>query len=326
MTHSEHTAAIWPPELIDINDNERKELFEKMLPVFENILIQENIPQNPVLIHALKNIYLPFSSWINRQTNQSPLIIGINGSQGSGKSTLSKIINAILLHTFDKNVVSFSIDDFYKTKQQRAVLAKEVHPLFNTRGVPGTHDIRWCINILHELKHQAEPDLLIPVFNKSIDDRAPESDWCHVTTKPDIVILEGWCVGSEAKDTGALKVPVNQLEKEEDSSGIWRKYANEQLNLEYKELFSMIEILVMLQIPDFDKVYEWRLLQEHKLKSANGMGAEKNSVIMNDNQIRRFIMHYERITRHTLQEMPNRAEVLIMLGNDHNIKNVHVKN
>ena len=33
--------------------------------------------------------------------------------------------------------------------------------------------------------------------------------------------------------------------------------------------------------------------------------------IMNKNQIKSFVMHYERLTRHILEEMPDQADIVI---------------
>ena len=70
-----------------------------------------------------------------------PLIIGINGSQGSGKSTLADYLCTMLNERYQLRCVSLSLDDFYLTKLERQQLASQVHPLLETRGVPGTHDI-----------------------------------------------------------------------------------------------------------------------------------------------------------------------------------------
>ena len=40
-------------------------------------------------------------------------------------------------------------------------------------------------------------------------------------------------------------------------------------------------------------------------------------------EIQRFVQHYERITRHALMEMPERADYLLELGADHGIFAAH---
>ena len=81
----------------------------------------------------------------------------------------------------------------------------------------------------------------------------------------------------------------------------------------------------MLKIPDFSKVFEWRELQEQKLKALLTDEENKDNQTMSESELNRFIMHYERITRHTLQEMPTRADVVFSLGDDHKVKAIKVK-
>ena len=66
-------------------------------------------------------------------------VIGLSGLQGSGKSTLAaQIIAAAKEERIDATAIS--IDDFYLGRASRKALARTVHPLLKTRGVPGTHD------------------------------------------------------------------------------------------------------------------------------------------------------------------------------------------
>ena len=59
-----------------------------------------------------------------------------------------------------------------------------------------------------------------------------------------------------------------------------------------------------------DNVYENRWLQERTMsKGIKDKKLLKN--IMNKNQIKSFVMHYERLTRHILEEMPDQADIVI---------------
>ena len=88
----------------------------------------------------LNNFYLPISNKINRDyfKDKKTKIIGLCGGQGSGKSTISNILKIILKIGYNLQTVIFSIDDFYKTINQRKFMSKKISPLFLTRGVPGT--------------------------------------------------------------------------------------------------------------------------------------------------------------------------------------------
>lgn len=243
---------------------------------------------------------------IANKHQDNALIVGINGAQGSGKSTLCKKLKAILEKDDNLRTVVISIDDLYKTKAERQKLARDVHPLFITRGVPGTHDVFLGIDILEKLKNSnAKSSIRIPVFDKAIDDRAPESTWQMVHGKVDIVLFEGWCVGAKPESDQALLKPVNSLEQQEDPSLIWRRYVNTVLAGEYQELFALLDMLIMLKIKDFELVYQHRLQQEQDLAKTT------DNTVMSPKEIKRFIMHYERLTRHMLQTLPQKADIVI---------------
>jgi len=226
----------------------------KLRLTFEKILADENIDSTTALLDNFDRYYLPLTNWINAQHQSTPVIIGINGSQGSGKSTLCKILSALLINGFDKNVINLSIDDLYKTRQQRQQLATDIHPLFATRGVPGTHDTELGQFVLQQLKQ--EKPVRIPAFDKATDDRVQESSWSSVNHQVDIILFEGWCVGARAEQESSLDTAINSLEEKEDSDKTWRTHVNKELEEDYQLLFSYIDKLIMLKIPDFDKVFE----------------------------------------------------------------------
>ena len=103
----------------------------------------------------IKSFLIPISFWIAKKTNKkNPIVIGLAGGQGSGKTTISSIIKLILSKYFKLKVFKISIDDFYKTRKERIALSKKIHPLLMTRGVPGTHDVEIMSNFLKKNKKQ----------------------------------------------------------------------------------------------------------------------------------------------------------------------------
>ena len=139
---------------------------------------------------------------------RAPLVVGICGPQGSGKSTLAALV-ARLLTARGLAVATLSIDDLYRTKAERARLAREVHPLLATRGVPGTHDPALGLAVLQALGRPETTAL--PRFDKAADDRAPETSWPRVEGPVDVVLLEGWCVGARPQPAARLAAPVSPI-------------------------------------------------------------------------------------------------------------------
>jgi D-glycerate 3-kinase len=234
------------------------------------------------------------------------LIVGLCGAQGSGKSTLAAGLAALFAGEGTPTAI-LSIDDLYRTKAQREQLARDVHPLLRTRGVPGTHDVALGLSVLDDLA--AGRPTRLPRFDKAIDDRAPTAQWETAPAGTRLLILEGWCVGARPQADAALTEAVNRLERDEDFDGIWRRYVNAELAGPYQALFGRLDRLILLAAPGFEIVLRWRIEQEDQLRRARGIG-------MSDAEVARFIAHYERLTRHILAEMPGRADLTLSLAED----------
>ncbi len=320
----------WPVEQLCLTHKERKEAVAAVELAFASALASLKVDIG--LKEMFESLYVPLGAWLlcRKRQQDGPLVIGINGAQGAGKSTLFNLIEVILSEGFGQKVVGFSLDDIYKTRHDRERLAEIVHPLLITRGVPGTHDVQLGIDIIKSLK-AGDPDrpTKIPVFDKSVDDRCPTSVWQEWVGPADVIVFEGWCVGALPESNETLDVPVNTLERVEDAKGDWRRYVNRQLEEKYQELFSMIDTLVMLKVPNMEAVYSWRSLQEKKLAERIKYIFDRQQPtdhlrIMNEDEIVHFIQHYERLTRTMLEEMPGRADVTLFLNENHKISDVKI--
>ncbi len=244
------------------------------------------------------------------QSPRRPFVLGICGAQGSGKSTLAE---AIMRQCSGEGIAaaSLSLDDLYLTRAERVKLARNVHPLLVTRGVPGTHDIALGLEVLAAMERGEAPPL--PRFEKARDDRSPPQDWGQAPAGCAVLVLEGWCVGALPQAEAELRDPINQLEAGEDAAGVWRRYANTALGGAYQRLFARIDSLLLLAAPGFEVVFNWRREQEEALRAAAGPDAPG---LMDATAIARFIQHYERLTRHILSEMPARADIVVRLDED----------
>ena len=254
----------------------------------------------------------------SKKTN-TPIFVAINGCQGSGKTTLADFLVTWFSKNTPLNSVALSIDDFYLAKQARTELAKDVHPLFTTRGVPGTHDVALMNSTITNLL-SGEVNIPLPRFNKHEDDCVPASDWLTNKKPVDIIILEGWCVGSEPQPLFSLSEPLNELEQQFDKEGVWRRCVNSCLANEYKAVFNLIDYTVMLKAPSFSDVFTWRQEQEQKLIAKKGEG----SGTMTNEQLVYFISHFERITRENLNTLSAKANALIELDSNRDISGMHL--
>ena len=238
----------------------------------------------------------------------------IAGSQGSGKSTLSLIIKRYFQKFYSKNVVILSIDDFYLSSYQRKKLAKKFKTnLFETRGVPGTHNFKLLYETIDQLRGKKFP-VYLPTFDKVTDNT---KKYKRKISRADLIILEGWCVGSKTIDTKYLNQNINELEKNKDQNFIWRTAYNKFLD-DYQKIFNKFNYYVFIKLPNWENVINWKYKQELALRS-----------ISNDNKLKKrlykFIQYYEKLSKWMSVTTPSYCNVLITLDKNQSIKNITYK-
>ena len=301
------------------------ECFKKVKKDYLRFLNKEKIlgTSKEDKIQSLKDFYIPISFWIEKKYKKKgkTLFLGLSGGQGSGKTTITKILKIILKKFFKRKIYISSIDDFYKTLTERNRMSHETHSLFKVRGVPGTHNISLIKNFFNLVKKKKFRKFKLPKFDKSIDDRLKKKYWLVVKEKPEIVILEGWCVGAKPQKKSLIKKPKNILEKNEDKDLIWRNYVNEKLKKDYKKIFDIIDHFIFIKIPSFNMVFKWRWLQEKKLRKKILL----NKKIMSYKELKRFIMFYERITLQMIKDLTKTASIILFLKKNHGVKKVLFK-
>ena len=197
---------------------------------------------------------------------KKPLVVGIQGPQGSGKSYLaSRLAQELSKEPSPLRVVVLSIDDLYLPHQGLVAVAQANldNPLLKGRGQPGTHEIQLGVDLLHAL-HEGVAEVKLPSFDKSLfngeGDRLPMDDSRIVVVKPpvvDVVIIEGWFVGFRP-------IPAHELDmiweqtwwKERDllgiPEGLCKKEDVTQLNHnlnEYQRLWDLLTALIQACLP-----------------------------------------------------------------------------
>ncbi len=270
-------------------------------------------------LDSAREWFTPVADAIASHQNSAsrPVLVGVNGSQGSGKTTMADYLCCALEAEHGLSSLSLSLDDVYLPRAVRQRLAGEVHPLLATRGVPGTHDIPLLLETLRALLDtDAAVGTRIPRFDKAQDDRVPTADWPSVDTAPAVVLLEGWCLGVLPQPPESLRQPINALERDEDADGRWRNYVNDCLASEFPPVYDLVDQWLMLQAPSFDCVLRWRQEQERKLAAQRGGHSAR---MMDDRALVRFVAHFERLTRHCLATLPSRVDHLLVLDGNRSV-------
>ena len=278
-----------------------------------NTFIQEQLKHltNKTFSKKYINQYIvPIIKNINDSKNDKFIIAG---SQGSGKSTLTAVLKLVLEKFYKKKVMLLSIDDYYLSKNKRLKLSNKIHPLLITRGVPGTHNIAALRKDIINFQKKKFP-IVAPLFNKLKDDISSKK---KIIKKAEILLLEGWCCGSTPINREYLFNNINHLESTLDKNKLWRQYYNSQLQKDYKKVFSLFDQQIYIQAPSFTYILKWRYAQEksNALKS-------KDEKFMKKTDLRKFIQHYEKLTKWMIKTMPAKADMLIKIDKNQKIKKV----
>ena len=197
-----------------------------------------------------RNVTEYFNAYAHRlaqlaEASSRPIIVGLNGAQGSGKSTLSQYLSQMMPMQLGVDCHVLSIDDFYLSKAKRKRLAASVHPLLGIRGVPGTHDVPRLLDALAGFIDPGIQSVTVPIFDKLKDDRTRKVQRIQKSARPTVILFEGWCVGVPAQHQLALSVPASSFEFSNDNNGVWRSYVNERLGGDYVDVFKLLDRLSM---------------------------------------------------------------------------------
>ncbi|WP_126389226.1 glycerate kinase [Pseudanabaena sp. ABRG5-3] len=272
---------------IDTIINQRSRLLHRAYSEISQVITGKNIQlDHPSDVFTLLwHYWIPLAQnlGIQQQKLGRPLIQGLLGGQGTGKTTLGLILNILLKH-LDKTLLSISLDDLYKTYADRQKL-RERRPDLIWRGPPNTHDVDLGLQVLQQLRdrHPDQPQpIAIPRFDKSLHNGAGDRIDSEISYGADIVLFEGWFVGMRPLPISAFRNFVPPILSESD-----REFALEcNANLyNYLPLWDYLDSLIVLVPEDYQYSLQWRLEAEHKLIASGKTG-------MSDREITQFVEYF----------------------------------
>jgi type I pantothenate kinase len=172
------------------------------LTLTEDDLTQLRGLDEPMPMHEVEAIYLPLSRLLNLRVAATrelhtttgtflghlhaavPYIIGLAGSVAAGKSTIARILQALLGRWPDHPRVDLVTTDGFlfpnATLEARGLMAR--------KGFPESYDVRRLMRFLAELK-AGEAEVRAPKYSHLTYDILPDEE--VVLRSPDIVIVEG---------------------------------------------------------------------------------------------------------------------------------------
>ncbi|MEG4858965.1 glycerate kinase [Microcoleus sp. K1-B6] len=262
--------------------------------------------KSTVFLETLWNLWLPLAMQLStaKQSLNRPLIQGILGGQGTGKTTLCQVLR-LILGKLGYSTVSLSLDDLYKTYADRQQLQK-ADPRLIWRGPPGTHDIDLGIAVLDKLRGSQtrelaavdnpksdalKPNIInqnieIPRFDKSAYGGAGDRSQPEIISGADIVLFEGWFVGVnpvvDAKLNEFLAGAPFPISTEGDCQ--FARDMNAKLH-DYLPLWNRLDRLMVLYPQDYRISQVWRNQAEREMMATGKSG-------MSEAEINRFVEYF----------------------------------
>ncbi len=135
-------------------------------------------------VSATQDLYKVTTRFLGHPEPKVPYLIGIAGSVAVGKSTTSRILEALLSRWPDHPRVALVTTDGFI--YPNAVLKN--HQLLARKGFPESYNRRALISFLTDLK-AGKPHLQVPIYSHHLYDIIPNT--FQQINQPDIVIVEG---------------------------------------------------------------------------------------------------------------------------------------
>jgi D-glycerate 3-kinase len=278
------TAAGWEilPNAVEPLLEARSQLFQAVYPTLQNFCIQ-SLGWETCPVELLWQLWLPLAMQLQtwQQSLHRPLIQGILGGQGTGKTTLAAILTRIL-NFLGLQVCQLSIDDLYKPYRDRLLL-QQADPRFRWRGPPGTHDVALGRAVLEQLR-QSQLPVLVPRFDKSAWEGAGDRTQPEQIAQADIVLFEGWFVGVRPVPPQVFDQAPFPIVTAEDRA--FAREVNARLQA-YLPLWELLDRLIVLAPTDYRYSKQWRREAERRMIDSGKAG-------MTDAEIDQFVDYFWR--------------------------------
>jgi D-glycerate 3-kinase len=278
---------------------------------------QTHLRMQPQMVsEVLCNLWIPLATKLvfHRQQLNRPLIQGILGGQGTGKTTLCRVLTLIFQH-LGYQTLSLSLDDLYKTYGDRQIL-KQHDPRLIWRGPPGTHDVELGLTVLDKVRN-CELPVSVPRFDKSAHNGAGDRTTPELVTNADIVLFEGWFVGVRPINPSAFDHPPPPIITSEDQA--FARDMNRNLH-DYLPLWERLDGLIVLYPKDYRLSLEWRKQAEREMIAVGKSG-------MSDPEVEQFVKYFWRSLHpelfiKPLIESPTLVDLVIEINSDHSFGNI----
>lgn len=243
-----------------------------------------------------------------------PLIQGVLGGQGTGKSTLVALL-AFILNQLGCSTCCLSLDDLYKPYAERQQI-QQADPRLRWRGPPGTHDVQLGLQVLQQFRANHLP-VWVPRFDKSAHHGMGDRTTPEQITHADIVFFEGWFVGVRPIAPESFDAAPAPIDTAADRA--FARDINARLH-EYLPLWEQLDRLIVLYPQDYRLSQQWRLQAEQQMKAMGRSG-------MSDEEVYQFVEYFWRSLHPDLFIRPmlhsSYVNTVIEINLDHSIRLIY---
>ena len=135
-------------------------------------------------VSATQNLRNATTTFLGGERSHVPFVIGVAGSVAVGKSTASRLLQALLSRWPSHPKVDLITTDGFLMP----LATLEARGLIHRKGFPESYDVRRLVHFMAELK-SGVPEVQAPVYSHLRYDIAPGE--IQYVRNPDIVIVEG---------------------------------------------------------------------------------------------------------------------------------------
>ncbi|HSU15941.1 type I pantothenate kinase [Longimicrobium sp.] len=259
-------------------------------------------------LSRLLNLYVAATHQLFRVTDtflgspaaKVPYVIAIAGSVAGGKSTTSRILQALLARWPDHPKVDLVTTDGFLFPN--AVL--EERGIMHRKGFPESYDLRRLVGFLAELKSGAD-EVRAPVYSHLVYDIIPGEEM--VVRRPDILILEGLNVLQSGAGTGDR--PPRVFVSDFFDFSIYIDASEADLETWYLQRFERLRETAFRDPSSFFHQYAVGMSEPEAMEFGHQVWATINAVNLREN----------------IEPTRERARLILEKGKDHRIERVWLR-
>lgn len=250
-------------------------------------------------VGAKRNLHSATATFLGSETPRVPFVIGVAGSVAVGKSTASRLLQALLSRWPSHPQVDLVTTDGFLLP----LATLEARGIAQRKGFPESYDVRRLVHFLAELKSGA-PEVQAPVYSHLRYDIVPGE--YQVVRRPDIVIVEGLNV----LQTGSVRAgrPMPLFVSDFFDFSIYVDASEHDIEQWYIERFATLRDTVFQDPSSYFHRYA-SLTPEQAVETARGLWRSINLMNLHEN----------------ILPTRERAHVILEKGRDHAVRRVRLR-